>query len=92
MLLTLTWVGEEMHSSSVLSKPVSFLTMLVSGWCFSLMISLYTKPVIYNATFLGPGKDADGRDKALLMRENYAGTLANSVLADFPDKEWKFRT
>lgn len=48
--------------------------------------SLYSKPILYNATFVGPGNDATGRSRALLMRENFAGTLANSVLANFPGK------
>ena len=43
-------------------------------------------PDIYNATFIGPGTAATGRDKALLLRENYAGTLGNSIIVDFPDK------
>ena len=43
-------------------------------------------PDIYNATLIGPGISATGRDKALLLRENYAGTLGNSIIVDFPDK------
>ena len=42
-------------------------------------------PDIYNATFIGPGTGATGRDKALLIRENFAGTLANSIAVDFPN-------
>jgi len=42
-------------------------------------------PDIYNATFIGPGTTATGRDKALLLRENFAGTFANSILVDFPN-------
>ena len=41
-------------------------------------------PDIYNATFIGPGTTATGRDKALLIRENFAGTFANSIIVDFP--------
>ncbi len=47
--------------------------------------NLFTAPNIYNATFLGPGSGASAlRDKAILMRENFAGKLGNSVLEDFP--------
>jgi hypothetical protein len=42
-------------------------------------------PNIYNATFIGPGTTATGRDKALLIRENYAGILSNSIFVDFPN-------
>ncbi len=45
---------------------------------------LNSMPELYNCTFIGPGTAATGRDKALLFRENFAGTIANSVLVDFP--------
>jgi hypothetical protein len=47
---------------------------------------LFSAPNIYNATFIGPGTGASGRDKAILMRENFAGKLGNSILEDFPGK------
>jgi|GEM_PF-1931722 len=45
---------------------------------------LNSMPELYNCTFIGPGTAATGRDKALLFRENFAGTFANSILVDFP--------
>ena len=45
---------------------------------------LFSAPNIYNATFVGPGTGAAGRDKAILMRENFAGKLGNSILEDYP--------
>ncbi|GJM27386.1 MAG: hypothetical protein DHS20C17_00210 [Cyclobacteriaceae bacterium] len=46
--------------------------------------TLFSAPNIYNATFIGPGTTASGRDKAILMRENFAGKLGNSILEGFP--------
>jgi hypothetical protein len=46
--------------------------------------SLFSAPNIYNATFIGPGTAATGRGLAVLMRENFAGKLGNSILEDFP--------
>ena len=46
--------------------------------------TLFSQPNIFNATFIGPGQEATGRDKAILARENFAGTFANSILVDFP--------
>jgi hypothetical protein len=44
-------------------------------------------PDIYNVTFIGPGTSAPlNKDKALLIRENFAGNLGNSIFLDFPDK------
>ncbi|BDD07866.1 hypothetical protein FUAX_02980 [Fulvitalea axinellae] len=50
--------------------------------------ALYSKPNIYNATFVGVGQTlpTEGRNKAFIMRENYAGLLANSIIVDFPGK------
>ena len=45
---------------------------------------LFSAPNIYNATFIGPGTTATGRDLAVLMRENFAGKLGNSILEDYP--------
>lgn len=45
---------------------------------------LFSAPNIYNATFIGPGTGASGRDLAVLMRENFAGKLGNSILEDYP--------
>lgn len=45
---------------------------------------LFTAPNIFNATFIGPGAGGTARDKAILMRENFAGKLGNSILEDFP--------
>ncbi len=48
--------------------------------------ALYSAPKVFNATIIGPGQDATGRDKAFLMRENFAGKLGHSILVDFPSK------
>lgn len=48
--------------------------------------ALYSAPNIFNATMIGPGQDATGRDKALLWRENFAGKLGHSILVDYPSK------
>ena len=46
--------------------------------------TLFSAPNLYNATFIGPGQNATGRQRALLLRESFAGKLGNSVLEDFP--------
>jgi hypothetical protein len=46
--------------------------------------ALFSAPEISYATFIGPGLAAVGRDKAILMRENFAGKIKNSIFADFP--------
>ena len=47
----------------------------------------YSKPTIYNATFIGSGNTAIGEDlknaTALLFRDNAAGMYANSIFTDF---------
>ena len=51
--------------------------------------SLYSDPTIYNATFIGRGRTdgARGADApAILMRDNTAGVLANSIITDFDGK------
>lgn len=50
--------------------------------------SLYSNPTIYNATFIGRGQGATrGADApAIIMRDNTAGTLANSIITDFDGK------
>ena len=48
--------------------------------------ALYTDAKIFNATIVGPGTDSESNKSklAILMRDNFAGQLANSVLTDFP--------
>ena len=51
--------------------------------------SLYSDPTIYNATFVGRGRTDGGRGAeapAILMRDNTAGVLANSIITDFDGK------
>ena len=47
----------------------------------------YSKPIIYNATYIGSGKTASGADlknsTAILFRDNAAGIYANSIFTDF---------
>ncbi len=44
----------------------------------------YSKPVIYNATFIGSGKDSGNVDsQALKFRENSGGIYANSIFTEF---------
>ncbi|MCF6332903.1 MAG: T9SS type A sorting domain-containing protein [Draconibacterium sp.] len=47
----------------------------------------YSKPMIYNATYIGSGATAVGEDlknsTALLFRDNAAGMYANSIFTDF---------
>jgi len=48
----------------------------------------YSKPMLYNATFIGSGKDAENakNSPSLIMRDATAGTLANSIVVDFTSK------
>ncbi len=48
--------------------------------------SLFSAPNISNWTAVGPGQNAPdgGRDRALLLRENFAGKVMNSIFEDFP--------
>ena len=46
--------------------------------------ALYSAPNLYNATLIGPGQDATGASRALIMRDAFAGKLGNSILEDFP--------
>ena len=48
--------------------------------------SLFSAPNISNWTAIGPGQTAPdgGRDRALLLRENFAGKVMNSIFEDFP--------
>lgn len=51
--------------------------------------TLYSDPTIYNATFIGRGRTDGGRGDeapAILMRDNTAGVLANSIITDFDGK------
>ncbi|NMM47127.1 DUF5018 domain-containing protein [Marinigracilibium pacificum] len=45
---------------------------------------LFSAPNVFNYTAIGPGQNATGRQRAFLMRENFAGKLGNSVIVDFP--------
>lgn len=46
----------------------------------------FSAPNIFNATFIGPGQGASGTQRAILMRDAFAGKLSNSILEDFPGK------
>ena len=48
----------------------------------------YSKPLLYNATFIGSGVGAENakNSPAIIMRDATAGTLANSIIVDFTDK------
>ena len=51
--------------------------------------SLYSDPTIYNATFIGRDRNDGGRgaeNPAIIMRDNTAGVLANSIITDFDGK------
>lgn len=48
--------------------------------------ALFSAPNIFNATFIGPGQSASGTQRAILMRDAFAGKLGNSILEDFPGK------
>ncbi len=51
--------------------------------------SLYSDPVIYNATFIGRDRVNGARgaeNPAIVMRDNTAGVLANSIITDFDGK------
>ncbi len=45
---------------------------------------LFSAPNIYNLTSIGPGQSGTSSDKAILMRESFAGKLGNSIFEDFP--------
>ncbi|QCK13782.1 DUF5018 domain-containing protein [Mangrovivirga cuniculi] len=45
---------------------------------------LFSAPNIFNYTAIGPGGSAEGRQRAFLMREKFAGKLGNSIIVDFP--------
>ncbi len=47
-------------------------------------VALYSAPNLYNATLVGPGQDATGASRAIIMRDAFAGKLGNSILEDFP--------
>ncbi|MEM8969781.1 MAG: T9SS C-terminal target domain-containing protein, partial [Bacteroidota bacterium] len=46
--------------------------------------ALFAAPNIYNATFIGPGQSSTGAQRALIMRDAFAGKLGNSIIEDFP--------
>lgn len=48
--------------------------------------TLFSAPNISNWTAIGPGQavPAGGRDRALLLRENFAGKVMNSIFEDYP--------
>ncbi len=52
-------------------------------------VTPYSNPTLYNVTMIGLGQDATIRDAtapAIIMRDNTAGTLANSIITDFNGK------
>lgn len=44
-----------------------------------------SKPVIYNATFIGRGADASGGDDAIQFKEYGGGEVYNSIITDYDD-------
>jgi len=50
--------------------------------------TLYSIPIVYNATFIGAGatSGAGGNSPAIYLRDNTGGTIANSIITDYPDK------
>ncbi len=44
---------------------------------------LFSAPLIYNATFVGPGQGVD-QPIAVIMRDAFAGKFANSIIQDYP--------
>lgn len=46
----------------------------------------FAKPTIYNATYIGPGKNAGVGDVALMLRDGAGGIYANSIFTDFSFK------
>ncbi|MGD1894348.1 MAG: fasciclin domain-containing protein [Cyclobacteriaceae bacterium] len=46
--------------------------------------SLTAAPNIFNATFIGPGQTSTGAQRALILRDAFAGKLGNSIIEDFP--------
>ena len=48
--------------------------------------SLFSAPNISNWTAIGPGQNLpqEGRERALLLRENFAGKVMNSIFEDYP--------
>ena len=52
-------------------------------------IEPFSNPTLYNVTMIGLGQNANIRDAqapAIIMRDNSAGTLANSIITDFNGK------
>ena len=45
-----------------------------------------SNPMIYNATYIGPGADANNDDVALMLRDGTAGTYSQSIFTSFPAK------
>jgi len=48
--------------------------------------SRFSKPNIYNVTYIGPGSDASNDDVAIMLRDGTGGTYANSIFTGFPTK------
>ncbi len=46
--------------------------------------ALTAAPNLYNLTMIGPGQGATGAQRALIMRDAFAGKLGNSIIEDFP--------
>ncbi|MEQ9439943.1 MAG: IPT/TIG domain-containing protein [Cyclobacteriaceae bacterium] len=46
--------------------------------------ALFAAPNLFNATLIGPGQSSTGAQRALLLRDGFAGKLGNSILEDFP--------
>ncbi len=53
---------------------------------FAVPTDIFSAPNMVNCTLVGPGKDVANplRDRAILMREGFAGKLVNSIIVDFP--------
>lgn len=47
---------------------------------------LYSQPELYNLTLIGQGSNAEESFRSVLFRDGCAGTLANSIITEFPDK------
>jgi len=46
----------------------------------------FSKPTIFNATYIGPGVDAVNDDVALMLRDGAGGMYVNSIFTEFPAK------
>ena len=46
----------------------------------------FSRPVISNVTYIGPGSDIEPSNVALLFRDRSGGIYTNSIFTNFPDK------